>query len=86
MALQPFVGRWPLIQAELLVWGIGLSQGLYLHTEQTEQTHTIQTSMPRVGFEPTITVFDRSEDSSCLRRRGRCDRHIYLYETENPGT
>jgi hypothetical protein len=42
MALQPFVGPWPLIQfldlftqsAGLLVRGISLSQGRYLHTGQ----------------------------------------------------
>jgi hypothetical protein len=30
--------------------------------------------MPRVGFEPTIPAFRASENSSCLRRRGHCDR------------
>jgi hypothetical protein len=30
--------------------------------------------MPRVGFEPTIPVFRESEDGSCLRSRGHCDR------------
>jgi hypothetical protein len=33
--------------------GISPSQGLYLHTEEHRQT-----SMPRVGFEPTILVFE----------------------------
>jgi hypothetical protein len=33
----------------------------YTHdSTSTEQTHT-QTSMPRVGFEPTIPVFERAK-------------------------
>jgi hypothetical protein len=42
-----------------------------LPTHRTTQTQNkrIQTSMPRVRFEPTIPVFER-EDSSCLRSSG----------------
>jgi hypothetical protein len=39
-------------------------------TTQTQNKRT-QTSMPSVGFEPTIPAF---EDSSCLRPRAHCDR------------
>jgi hypothetical protein len=42
-------------------------------------THTHQTSMPCVGFEPTIPAYRASEDSSCLRPLGYCDRHIRTY-------
>jgi hypothetical protein len=34
-------------------------KGLYLHTEQHEQNKCTQTSMPGVGFETTIPVFER---------------------------
>jgi hypothetical protein len=42
----------------LLGRGISPSQGRYLYTEQTQNKRT-QTSMLRVGFEPTIPVFER---------------------------
>jgi hypothetical protein len=38
--------------------GISLSQGRYLHTEEQTQNKCTQTSMPWVGFEPTIPVFE----------------------------
>jgi hypothetical protein len=37
--------------------GISPSQGRYLHTEQHKQNKGTQTSMPWVGFEPTIPAF-----------------------------
>jgi hypothetical protein len=36
--------------------GISPSQGRYLHTGQHKQNKHTQTSMPPVGFEPTISV------------------------------
>jgi hypothetical protein len=42
---------------------------------QNKRTHT---SMPRVGFEPRIPVYE-SEDGSCLRPRGHCDR-LFTYK------
>jgi hypothetical protein len=46
-----------------------------LHTHRTTQTRhkCTQTSMPWMGFEPTNPA---SEDSSCLRPCGHCDRRI----------
>jgi hypothetical protein len=41
--------------------GIRPSQGRYLYTEQHKQYKPTQTSMPRVGFEPTIPVFERAK-------------------------
>jgi hypothetical protein len=38
---------------------ISPSQGLYLYTEQHKQNKRTQTSMPRMGFERTIPVFER---------------------------
>jgi hypothetical protein len=40
---------------------ISLSQGRYLHTGQHKQCKITQTFMPRVGFEPTIVVFERAK-------------------------
>jgi hypothetical protein len=45
----------------LLGRGISPSQGRYLHTEKHRQNKSTQTSMPRVGFEPTIPVFERAK-------------------------
>jgi len=43
-----------------LVWGIGPSQGIYLHrTTQHEKTWTYA-SMSRAGFETAILVFKRT--------------------------
>jgi hypothetical protein len=42
----------------LLGRGISPSQGRYLHTEQHKQYKSTQTSIPRVGLEPTIPVFE----------------------------
>jgi hypothetical protein len=77
MALQPFVGPWPNFSVSssythlvgLLRRGISPSQGLYLYTEQYKQNkHTIQTSMPCVGFEPTISVFELAKTIHALYR------------------
>jgi hypothetical protein len=49
----------------LLGRGISPSQGRYLHTE--EHKHR-QTSMPSVGFEPTIPAFKRAKKVHALGR------------------
>jgi hypothetical protein len=41
--------------------GISPTQGLYLHTGQHNTEKRGHTSMPRVGLEPTIPVFERSK-------------------------
>jgi hypothetical protein len=43
----------------LLGRGIGPTQGLYIHTGQHNTEKRGHTSMPRVGFEPTIPVLER---------------------------
>jgi hypothetical protein len=43
----------------LLRQGISPSQGRYQHTEQHKHNKRTQTSMPQVGFEPTIPAFER---------------------------
>jgi hypothetical protein len=72
MALQPFVGPWPLLQFRNLFYTDGrtpwtsnqpVARPLPTHrTTQTQnkRTHT-QTSMPRVGFEPTIPASERAK-------------------------
>jgi hypothetical protein len=67
MALQSFVGPWPLIQF-LILYTVGITpwtedqpiaRPLPTHrTTQTQNKHT-QTPMPRVGFESTIPAFQR---------------------------
>jgi hypothetical protein len=44
----------------LLVRGISPSQGRYLHMTTQTQNKRTQTSMPRMGFEPTTPVFERA--------------------------
>jgi hypothetical protein len=74
MALQPFVGPSKLFQffdvfthsVGLLERGISWPQGHYLHTEQLEQSKRTQTSMPRIGFEPTISVLERAKAGNAL--------------------
>jgi hypothetical protein len=77
MALQPFVGPWPLFQfldlfaksVGLLGRGINPSQGRYLHTGQHKHKNKrTQTSMPQVGSEPTIPVFERAKTVHALDR------------------
>jgi hypothetical protein len=52
----------------LLGKGISLSQGRYLHTEQQRHRLNAQTSMPRVGFELTIPIFERAKTVHALER------------------
>jgi hypothetical protein len=52
----------------LLERGIGTSQGRYLHTEQHKQNKRTQAYMTRVGFEPTIPVFERAKTVLALAR------------------
>jgi hypothetical protein len=73
MALQPFVGPWPLLQFRNLFYTVG-------RTPWTEDqpvarplpTHRInahtQTSMTRVGFESAIPVFQRAQTVHALDR------------------
>jgi hypothetical protein len=77
-ALQPFVGPWPLFQflnptsihSRRTHWtgDQPVVRPLPTHiTTQTENKRT-QTSMSRVGFEPTIPVFERTKTVHALDR------------------
>jgi hypothetical protein len=46
-------------------------------TKQTQNNRT-HPPMPPVGFEHTISLLEKGEDSSCLRPRGHCDRFSNL--------
>jgi hypothetical protein len=45
-----------------------------LPAQDDKNTKETQISMSRVGFEPTIPVFEREKSISNLRPRGHCDR------------
>jgi hypothetical protein len=51
------------------------SQSRYLHTEQHKQNKRTQTSMPWMGFEPTIPAFERAKTVHSLNR-DHCDRPL----------
>jgi hypothetical protein len=66
MALQPFAGPWPLFQF-LEFYTVGrtswtgdqlVTRPLPAHRTAQTQNKRTQTSMPEVGFEPTIPVFE----------------------------
>jgi hypothetical protein len=75
--LQPFVRPWPLshffifsilFTIDRIGREIGPSQGWYLRTEQHKQNKRTQTSMPRVGFEPTTPAFELAKTIHALDR------------------
>jgi hypothetical protein len=79
IALPAYSGPWPLIQFHnhfsqrigLLGRVINPSQGLYLNTWQHKHrinVYTHQTSMPWVGFEPTIPASERTNTVHALDR------------------
>jgi hypothetical protein len=78
-ALAAFSVTWSYTQSVgLLGRGISSSQGLYLHAEQHKHrinAHNtdIRASSGMGTHDPSVRV---SEDSSCLRPRGHCDRPL----------
>jgi hypothetical protein len=77
MALQPFVGPWPLLQFRNLSYTDGRTPRTSdqpvarpLPTRRTTQTQNkrTQTSMTRTGFEPTIPPFERGKSVHALDR------------------
>jgi hypothetical protein len=74
MALQPFVGRWPLFSF-LIFYTVGKTpwtgdqpfvRPLPTHTRQHKQNKHKQTSILQVGFEPTIPAFERAKTVNTL--------------------
>jgi hypothetical protein len=89
MALKPFVRPWPLF---LVSWsftqsegplgqGISPSQGRYLNTGQHKQNKCIQTSMPQVGFELMIPVFEGAKTVHALDRAATVIAR-YMYKSQ----
>jgi hypothetical protein len=85
MALQPFVGPWPLFQffdpiqsVGFLGRGISPSQGLYLHTEQDRINAHNTDIHALIGIRTHNLSVPASEDKSCLRLRGHCDQHMKI--------
>jgi hypothetical protein len=75
MALQLFVGPWPLFSF-FIFYRIGriprtedqpIARPLPTHRTQTWNKRTL-TCMPRVGFEPAIPVFERAKAVHALDR------------------
>jgi hypothetical protein len=76
MALQPFVGPWPLFQF-LKLYTVGrttqtgyqpVARPLPAHRTAQTQNKRTETSMPRVGLEPTIPAFQRAKTVHALDR------------------
>jgi hypothetical protein len=75
MALQPF-GPWPLFQflnlyiVSRIPWTADQTVARPLPTHRTTQTQNkrAQTSMPQVGFKPTMPVFKRANTVHALDR------------------
>jgi hypothetical protein len=72
---RPFVGPWPLFQflhlytVGMTPWTGDQSVTRPLPTHRTEtQNNCTQTSIPWVGFEPTIPVFERAKTVRALDR------------------
>jgi hypothetical protein len=70
MALQPVDGPWPLLQFRNLFYTVGrtpwtgdqpVARPLPAHRTAQTQYKRKQTSMPQVGFEATIPVFERAK-------------------------
>jgi hypothetical protein len=78
MALQPFVGPWPLFNF-LILYTVGttpwtgnqpVAMSLPIDSIIQTQNKRTQTSMPRVGFETTIPTFELEKTFHALDRAG----------------
>jgi hypothetical protein len=94
MALQPFIGPWPLLKflifsqsVGLIGWG-GHPVARPLPAHRTSKTHNKlkQTSMPQVRFEPTIPVFERAKTVHALDRAATVTGGMAICMAENPFT
>jgi hypothetical protein len=87
VAVQSFFGFWPLFQflnpihsrKDSLDEGISPSQSRYLHTEQHKHRINAHIYIHALsGFRTDDSNVRASEDSSCLRPRGHCERHEFF--------
>jgi hypothetical protein len=76
VALQPFVGPWPLFSF-LILYTVGrtpwsedqpIERPLPINRTTQTQNKCTQTSMPLVGFEPATPVFERAKVVHALDR------------------
>jgi hypothetical protein len=90
MAPQPFVGPWPLLSF-LNLYTVGrtpwtedqpLARPLPAHRATQTQNKRTQTSMPQVGFEPTIPVFERAKTVHALDRATTVIGNLSTYLTD----
>jgi hypothetical protein len=87
MALQPFVGTWTffnfVIPYTVITTPLMVDQPVArpLPTHRTAQTHIkhMQTSIPRLEFEPRIPVFERAKTVHALDRAATVIGNIVLY-------
>jgi hypothetical protein len=91
MALQSFVGPWPLFSF-LIVFTVGrtpwtgdqpVARPLRIHRTTQTQNKRTQTSMPGVGFQPTTAVFERVKPVHALDR-ATTDQLEHLIGASNP--
>jgi hypothetical protein len=91
VALQPFVGPWPLFQF-LDQYTVGRTPWLgdqpvvrHLRTHRTTQAQNkrTQTSMLWVGFEPTISAFKRAKTIHALARAATVIGSVLIYRHGN---
>jgi hypothetical protein len=76
VALQPFVWPWPLFQFIDLTQSVGhlgrgnqaVARPLPAHRRTLIQNKRTQTSIPQVGFEPTMSVLERAKTVYALAR------------------
>jgi hypothetical protein len=82
MCLQAFVWPWHLLNVRKLLFThtvISPTQGRYLHTGQHKHRINAHTNIHALsGIETHSPRVRASEDCSCLRPRGHCDRPITL--------
>jgi hypothetical protein len=89
MTLEPFAGPWPLFRilifstASRTPWTKNQPVARPLPARRTTQTQNKpkQTSMPSVGFEPTIPVFQRAKTVHTLDRAATVIDNINLCNT-----
>jgi hypothetical protein len=87
IALQPFVGSWPLFQFldpihsrwDSLDGDQPVARPLPTHRTTQTQNKRIQTSKPQVAFEPMTPVFERAKTVHALDRAATVIGHSTIY-------
>jgi hypothetical protein len=92
MAVQPFVGLWPLF-SYLIVYTVGRTPWTGIsrrraaastyRAAQTQNKRTL-TSMPQMGFERTTSVFERAKSIDALDSAATVIDFIFTCRYETP--